>query len=625
MIRINPIIERYIMKRALLPIFLILSLFFIASTPRVSSILLETLETLASDSLEGRQPGTPGGAKAVAFLEAKLKRLGLQALGRGGFEQSFTIFTKMEKVGSNFFKAGSFSATKFQPLSMSMSGSLEESELVFVGYGISIPSSDQNLTYDDYDGIDVKGKTVVFMTGDPAIGNANSKFRDPAYITYRTLFYKMRNAVAHGAIGAILVQDPLSLTRAEVDPFFDNREGGGERMDLLAGQVKISSINSLLKERTLKSFQNEISSSQKPVSFFFDQKINLSVHLEKKTGRVSNLMALLPGTDPILKKEIIVIGAHMDHLGFGGPSSLGDRRVRAIHNGADDNASGSALVMDLLNELKAKSLKRSVVAVFFNAEEIGLLGSAHFVASWARYEGTYGKIKSMLNFDMVGRLNKKVQVMAADSAPEWMQALESVDSEYKDLFEFQGPSVGSSDHASFAAAKIPVLFFTTGGHDDYHRPSDDAHKIDYSGLMKIRSFATELITKMDRDDQVLTFNPNFSMGGGSGRSRGYGAHLGCVPKFGQSDDIVGVLCTGTSPNSPAEGAGVMANDVLTKIGDIDIKSIYDLAFALKYYRAGDKILLKWKRGTVLFEKEILLTRKASKSLHSCHFPLAHEL
>jgi aminopeptidase YwaD len=625
MIRINPIIERYIMKRVLIPIFLFSCLLFIASTPRVSSLLLETLETLSSDSLEGRQPGTPGSDKAVAYLEEKLTKLKLAGLGRGGFKQGFTIFTKMEKTGENFFKTKEVKAEKFQPLSMSMSGSLKESELVFVGYGISIPKSDQNLIYDDYDGVDVKGKTVIFMTGDPAIGNGQSKFRDPAYITYRTLFYKMRNALAHGASGAILVGDPMSLTGQEEDPFFDDREGGGDRMDLLAGQVTISSVDSLLEDRTLKSYQKELSTSQKPISFYLNKKANLSVHLEKKTGRVSNLMAYLPGTDPILKKEVIVIGAHMDHLGYGGPSSLGDRRVRAIHNGADDNASGSALVMDLLSELKDKGLKRSVVAVFFNAEEIGLLGSAHFVSSWSRYEGTYGKIKAMLNFDMVGRLNKKVQIMAADSAPEWMETLKSVDSADKGLFEFLGPSVGSSDHASFAAAKIPVLFFTTGGHDDYHRPSDDSHKIDYSGLMKIRGFAEALVTKIDESDQVLTFNPNFSMGSGSGRNRGYGAHLGCVPKFGQSDDIVGVLCTGTSPHSPAEGAGVLAGDILTKIGEIEIKSIYDLAFALKYYRAGDKILLKWKRGVDAFEKEILLIRKGNKSLHSCHFPLLHEL
>jgi aminopeptidase YwaD len=596
-----------------------------ASTPRVSSILLETLETLASDSLEGRQAGTSGSEKAVAYLEEKLKTLGLQGLGRGGFKQGFTIFTKMEKIGDNFFKTKDLDADKFQPLSMSISGSLLASELVFVGYGISIPKSDTSLIYNDYDGIDVKGKTVVFMTGDPAIGSPGSKFRDPAYITYRTLFYKMRNAVAQGAAGAILVQDPLSLTRSEEDPFFDNREGGGDRMDLLAGQVRIETVDSLLKSRSLKSFQQLISTSQKPHSFFLNQKADFSVHLEKKTGRVSNLMAYLPGSDPVLKKEVIVIGAHMDHLGFGGPSSLGDRRVRAIHNGADDNASGTALVMDLLNELKDKNLKRSVVAVFFNAEEIGLLGSAHFVSSWSRYESTYGKIKAMLNFDMVGRLNKKVQVMAVDSSPEWMNTLKNVESVNSDLFEFLGPSVGSSDHASFAAAKIPVLFFTTGGHDDYHRPSDDSHKIDYSGLMKIRGFAEALIIKIDESDQVLTFDPAFSMGSGSGRNRGYGAHLGCVPKFGQSDDLIGVLCTGTSPNSPAEGAGVLAGDVLTKIGDIDIKSIYDLAFALKYYRAGDKILLKWKRGIVEFEKEVLLTRKGSKSLHSCHYPTLHEL
>lgn len=615
------------MKRVLGLLTLILGICLIASTPRVSHILLETLETLASDSLEGRQPGTPGGEKAVDYLVQKIEDMGIAPFGRGGYKQDFTIFTKMEKLGANFISINSELSPKFQPLSMSLTGDLKDKEMVFVGYGISIPKSDSNLKYDDYKNIDVKGKVVILISGDPAIGNTGSKFRDPAYVTYRTLFYKTKNAAAHGAAGVIYVQDPLSLSRSEVDPYFDEREGGGDRIDVVAGQVRIDYINNFLDGKTLKELQKEISDSQTPKSFALTSRTDLSVHLEKKTGRVSNIIAYIPGTDEVLKKEIIVVGAHMDHLGYGGPSSLGDRRVRAIHNGADDNASGTALVVDLINELKDKKLKRSVIAVLFNAEEMGLLGSAHFASSWSRYEPTYGKIVGMLNFDMVGRYQKSVQVMATDSSKQWSDILGNITATDGHKFEFSKQSVGSSDHASFINAKIPSLFFTTGGHDDYHRPSDDSNKIDYGAIQKIRIFATDLIEFMDANDSKLTFNPNFSTGTGSGGSRGYGAHLGCVPKFGQGDDIVGVLCTGTSPNSPAETAGMLANDVLTRVGDIDIKNIYDLVFALKYYRAGDKVLLSWSRGGVVMSKEITLTKKGgTKSLHeSCHFPLAHEL
>ncbi len=615
------------MKRALSFVLIFSAIVAVSSTPRVSHILFETLETLASDSLEGRQPGTPGGEKAVDYLVQKIKDMGVVPFGRGGYKQDFTIFTKMEKVGDNSASIEGIVAPKFQPLSMSLTGSLKDRDLIFVGYGISIPKSDEKLTYDDYDGVDVKGKIVIFMSGDPAIGNSESKFRDPAYITYRTLFYKIKNAAAHGAAGVLYVQDPLSLTRGEEDPFFDEREGGGDRIDAVAGQVRIDFINKFLEQKSLRELQKEISVTQKPLSMELNKKANLSVKLEKKTGRVSNVIAYLPGSDEELKKEIIVIGAHMDHLGYGGPSSLGDRRVRAIHNGADDNASGTALVMDMIKELKDKNLKRTVIAVLFNAEEMGLLGSAHFASSWPRYEPSYGKIVAMLNFDMVGRFNKSVQVMATDSAFEWNDVLKNITPVDEHPFEFSKESVGSSDHASFANAKIPVLFFTTGGHDDYHRPSDDSSKIDYSSMQKTRVFATDLIEFMDENDSGLTFNPDFSMGTGSDRPRGYGAHLGCVPKFGQSDDIIGVLCTGTSPNSPAEAAGMLAGDILSRVGEIDIKNIYDLVFALKYYRAGDKVLLKWKRGRALLSKEVTLTKKGgSKSLHkSCHFPLAHEL
>lgn len=614
------------MKRAF-GLIALLSILFIASTPRVSYILLETLETLASDTFEGRQPGTPGGEKAVDYLVQKLESLGIQGLGRGGHKQAFTIFTKMEKVGENFLQVEGEKSPKFQPLSMSMTGDLKDKELVFVGYGISIPKNDPKLKYDDYEGLDVKGKVVVVMSGDPAIGNPDSKFRDPDYVSYRTLFYKAKNAATQGAAGLVYVQDPLSLTRSEEDPFFDEREGGGDRIDVVAGQVRIDFIDQYLGEKSLKELQVEIRDNQSPSSFELKKKVSLSVRLEKKTGRVNNVLAYLPGTDEELKKEIIVIGAHMDHLGYGGPSSLGDRRIRAIHNGADDNASGTALVMDLLNELKDKNLKRSVIAVFFNAEEMGLLGSAHFVSSWARYEGTYGKIKAMLNFDMVGRFKKTVQVMATDSAKEWEDVLKNITPVDEHPFELTKQSVGSSDHASFAGAEIPVLFFTTGGHDDYHRPTDDSHYIDYNSIQKTVYYARDLIQFMDENDSAVTFNPDFSMGRGSGRERGYGAHLGCVPKFGQGDDIVGVLCTGTSPGSPAESAGILAGDILKKVGEVEMKNIYDLVFALKYYRPGDKVVLKWLRGETLMEKEVTLIKKGgNKSVHpGCHFPLSHEL
>ncbi len=623
----------HIIRLFLLSFLLLSNAYALSSRP--SKLLKESLKSLSHDNYQGRRAGSLGGKKATQFLVQKLQSLKISPLlqnnnvvaGQGqSYKQEFTIFTRMIKDGVNQIESSALgSDQKFQPLSISLSGVLENADLAFVGFGITIPKNEE-LIYDDYKGIDVKGKTVIILTSDPGVGNLNSSFRDPKYLTYRSTFYKIRNAIKHGAKGVLLVQDPLSLEdpSKEPTPFFEEREGGGERFNIIGGQMTLAFFQKILKEssrkETVKELQDKIALSQKPASFLMGPMgLNISVHLKKETGRVANIIGFVEGTDNKLKKEVIVIGAHMDHLGFGGHSSMDPRHIRAIHNGADDNASGTALVLDLLNKINKKPLKRSIVAVFFNAEEIGLLGSEHFVKSWPRFEEKYGELKSMLNFDMVGRFQKEVEVMGTGSSFEWQGHLESLYGGLKNSrnnkkllpMSFKKNALGSSDHYSFIQAKIPALFFTTGAHEDYHRSTDDAGKIDFKALGKISYFSLKLLDYLDNGKKV-TFDPDFLDGNDRGQGRGYGAHLGCVPKFGQSDDIKGVLCTRAMPGSPAEKAGVKAGDIIIKIGEVDINNIYDLAFSLKFYRAGDKIDLGWKRGEERFFKKIVLSRRNSK-------------
>ncbi|ATH09338.1 hypothetical protein BIY24_15735 [Halobacteriovorax marinus] len=570
----------------------------------------EAVQYLASDKLEGRKPGTPGNESATIYSIDKMKSFGLKPLA-GSYKQEFTIFTEMVKSGENLFGKSGDLEKLFQPISSSLSGKIEKRKMVFAGYGITIPKSDTKLKYDDYKDLDVKDKIVVVMTGDPAIGNMNSPFRHPDYINYRSIFYKLKNAIVHGAAGVIVLNDPLSLENypEENAPYFNPTEGGGNRFSALAGYVTNKWMNKVLKGKSLDTLalQKKIRDTGAPNSFEIEGSFDMAVNLKKKTGRVSNVVGVLEGSDAELKKEVIVLGAHFDHLGYGGESSMDPHGHGKIHNGADDNASGTALVLKLAKELVAKKPKRTYIFTLFNAEEMGLLGSAHFVDMWARHGEQYGELKAMLNFDMVGRYNEAVSVMGAATSLEWNKLLTPFESKVK--FTVKKEAVGSSDHASFTAKKIPALFFTTGAHEDYHTSNDTAEKIDYSAMREIEKYSLNLVSSLERSE-APTFNPDYSDGSDSSRPRGYGAHLGCVPEFGQSDDIVGVKCVRASDNSPALKAGIIAGDILIQIGDIEIKSIYDLAFALKYYRAGDKVELAWKRGSETLRKEVTLSKSS---------------
>lgn len=583
-------------------------------------LIKDAVKTLSSKEYEGRRPGTPGNEKATHYLINKIKSFGIKDVKEfPNFKQEFTVFTRMSKNGSNSFNIDStLIPPSFEPISFSLSGEIKNKEIVFAGFGISIPDSDQKLKYDDYKNIDVKDKIVILLTGDPAVGNKDSLFRDPKYFSYRSVHYKLNNAIIHGARGVIFVRDPLSLDDPSVSPdlFFNAEEGGGSRISILAGNIKHTWLDSVLKKfkTTTLKLQKELSKTQTPKSFnLVNETASLSVHLKKETGRIANVVAYIPGTDPVLSKEVIVLGGHFDHLGYGGASSLEPNPKPKIHFGADDNASGTALSLSLLKTFSKQKTKRSMMFVFFNAEESGLLGSKYFVDSWSRYSENYGKIAAMLNFDMVGRFDKTLTVMGLGSAFEWETHLKKVtqgissgrDSNMLLPMAFQETAVDSSDHSSFINQKIPALFFTTGAHGDYHRSTDTSDKIKFKEMSMLNFYATKLTSELVSGID-LTFNPDALVSNGNDSNRGYGARLGCVPEFGQGSGIEGVLCTKASPGSPAEKAGIIGGDILKEIGDIQIKSIYDLSFALKYYRAGDKLTLKWDREGKILEAQVTL-------------------
>lgn len=562
-----------------------------------SEARLPLLEQLASPEYEGRGVGTAGLEKAQNLL--------LESLRAAGYEpqlQSLRVFTGNELGPANRFAQSG--TGDFVPLAFSRSGAVNGAAAVFAGFGITLRNAGEAI-YDDYEGLDVQGKIVIVLTGDPAVGAPKSIFRDPAYFQYSTPMYKVQNAALHGAAGIVLVRDPLSLTGPEPELKFLSRQGGGAVVEILAGQLKVSAAEAFLG-RNLRDWQESVARTQKPASFSAPGKTDLLVDMRRQLGEVKNVMVVLPGTDPLLAKEYIVIGAHYDHLGFGGDSSLDPHGSGQVHAGADDNASGVQGVFDLAVSLKRENLnRRSVAFLFFTAEEIGLLGSQHYAENAQLPEGA--KIVAMLNLDMIGRLAKnRLTVIGGKSALEFPGILEAANGAAGFDLLTADDGFGSSDHASFLRLKIPALFFTSGAHEDYHRPTDTAEKINLAGLEQILKFVKHVWRSIDALPASPTYDPAFEDPNQPTRpGRGYGVYFGSIPEFVQGD-VKGVLLQGVRAASPAAEAGLIAGDILTGLGEVQIGNLYDLVFALRYYRPGDAVVVTWVRAGVKMQAHAML-------------------
>ena len=318
----------------------------------------------------------------------------------------------------------------------------------------------------------------------------------------------------------------------------------------------------------------------------------LNPHLRGGSGR--NVVGVLTGADPERRDDVIVVGAHYDHLGMGGAGSLAPGE-EAIHNGADDNASGVAALVAVARTLAEQPRpSRSIVFVAFTGEEMGLLGSAHFVA---RGDIPVTRMKAMLNMDMVGRLGDGTLIVyGVDTAAEWRDLVESAADSVGVDVALQGSGMGPSDHTSFYAREVPVLHFFTNVHGDYHKPGDDWEKIDGEGLARIARMVGILATHLaSRSEDLVVVR-------GAGRpagtpaappTGGYGAYLGSVPDFAPVDH--GVLLSGVSPESPAERAGLTTGDVIVGLGEHEVADLQGLTDALRAHRPGDTVEVRFIR------------------------------
>jgi len=544
--------------------------------------LNEHITFLSSDSLKGRYPGTAEMEVAALYIQKAFKDAGLELIGEEGL-QEFEVTTDISRGEYNTlsFKELSYEAGQdFVPYAFTSNSELE-AEIVFAGYGFNF--NKKGLEWNDFEGIDVEGKWVLMLTGDPEIDSANSVFA--AYSGDRE---KTLTATDAGAAGVLLVSGPVMDKRDQLISLHFDKSMGNSGVPVL--NIKRSIADALLEKTgmTVEKLEEMLNSNRQAHSFPLQESVKASAEVNQVKVNTHNVLAFLEGSDPQLKEEIIVIGAHYDHLGFGGPQS-GSRMpdTLAIHNGADDNASGVAAIIEILEKLAAhkKELKRSVLVIAFSAEEMGLLGSKYFV-NHPSFELT--QLKAMVNLDMVGRMKEDNGILMGGvgtslEAEELLKELESVDTTLN--FGYSPDGYGPSDHAAFYAENVPVFFLSTGAHDEYHTPFDDVEKINIEGEKRLADYSYALMYHLATRENSLTYQENDMTDQRKRGRRGFSVTLGIMPDYAGAENT-GLRIDGLRKGGPADKAGMKKMDIIIAIDGKVIKNIYDYMHRLNTLEKG---------------------------------------
>jgi len=500
------------MRKLLLSLLLLVATLR-AATPSVDADrLLDHIKLLASDDLKGRAAGSPELDRAGDYIAQQFKDIGLRPGGDDGtWFQPFQLVAGMTVGAGNALVISDKSrsvrlalGSTYYPLSTvpnespdSPSDREERLPLVFAGYGLSAPEAN----YDDYAGQDVNGKAVIIFTHEPQESDTNSTLNGNRPMQQTTLYRKA--AVAHG-LGArllIVVSDPSHRTDPGLFKMFDAVPDLDEAgMPVL--RVRRNEMQPLLDAWGLDALALQIDRDLRPRSRLInDATVDYTEFLAHNRKTVRNVVGVIPGSDPAKAREAIVIGAHYDHVGLGGRLSMSPERAGEIHNGADDNASGTASVIEIARAAMADRgrFPRTLIFVTFAGEERGLLGSMHYVAS---PPVSMGDTVAMLNLDMVGRSRGAVDVSGLDNPTlknDLMAAAQAVGG--IDVKQ-EGPGAGRSDDSSFLGARVPAVNFFTGFHTDYHRPTDDWQKIDKAGTARVATVALEFAALLAAESRI---------------------------------------------------------------------------------------------------------------------------
>ncbi|MEO8381267.1 MAG: M28 family peptidase [Acidobacteriota bacterium] len=544
------------------------------------------VRTLAADAMEGRGLNTKGLAKAADYIEKELRAAKLQPAFRTSFRQPFPVKTGVTLGANNRIEG--LAADDWTPLGFSSPGSFS-GPIAFVGYGIDAPP----LNYRDYEGIDLKGKVALMLRYEPQERDDQSPFDGKRPSRWSAMRYKALQARERGAVAVIFVTGPLQDEEKDKLPALTN-DGPESPAGLPIIQVKTSAA---MKWVDLAQFQKDVDADLHPRSRVLPAILSGTVDIQASYAEGANVAGVLPGRGA-LANEAIVIGAHYDHLGYGGHGSMRPND-HAIHNGADDNASGTAAVIvaagrlgELLKDVKNR---RTVYVTLFSAEEVGLGGSAYFVD---HAPVPVARIKAMINLDMVGAMkDDKLVALGTESAPEWKALLDAKSAELKLDVAASGDGYGPSDQTSFYAKQIPVLHFFTGTHERYHTPDDDADFVNFAGAARVAELTARMAASLARAEVTPAYARSTAAPAMQGDSRGYGAYLGTIPDFSAMESPTGgVKLADVRSGGPADKAGIKGGDVLVEMGGTRIENLYDMTFALQDHKPGETIDVVVIRG-----------------------------
>jgi Peptidase family M28/PDZ domain/PA domain len=562
---------------------------------------LEHVKYLASDEMKGRGDGSLELDKAADYIAKQFRLWGLRPMGDGSsYFQNFEITIGAEAGPKTQLQLNGTSLKineDFVPIRFSNTADVDAG-LVFAGFGITAPE----LHYDDYQNIDAAGKIVIVLRHQPQEGDSKSPFTSTAHASF---INKAINAKQHGARAIIFITD---LNHPDEEVGRATRDAETDDLGIPSLHAKRDFVLKLLTDagKNLAAIQKKIDTELQPQSFDLgNAKAHVVTEIVRTRKTVRNVVAAVPGADPMLQNEWVIVGAHYDHLGLGDRNSLAPSQIGQIHHGADDNASGTAGVLELarLAVRNKNEWKRSVLFITFAGEETGLLGSSYF----ANHPTISLKnTTAMLNMDMIGRMSSnRLFIGGVGTSSDFRGWLEGFDRSVRLELDYSDSGYGASDHMSFNAKKIPVLFFFSGLHTDYHKPSDTADKINPDGAVKILSLVYLMLDKIATETGRLKYTevqqPRSPIAGSGG---GYGPYFGSVPDF--RDDLQGVLVADVQNNSPAAKAGLKQGDLMVEFDGKPVQNLYDFTYALRSKKPGETVSVVVKRNGQNLKTDVIL-------------------
>lgn len=597
------------------------------------------VEYLCRPQLAGRLTGTKGEKLATNYVALYLETLGLEPAGDdGSWFQEFDFTSGVSTGPDNQLTSGDTQYklnTDWRPLSFSKTGPAEEADIVFAGYGIQAPASEGFEEYDSFVHLDVKDKWVVCFRFMP---EGLSAERRQYMARFSSLRFKTMKARDMGARGLILVSGPTSGVREQLIPLQFDGSLAGASLPVISVSDSVVADWLAKSERSLEAIQKKMDTGD-PVMGFPIANVTLSANVdiqqERKTGR--NVLGRLQVSDAPAH-EIVVVGAHIDHLGQGASSNslARDDEQSGIHFGADDNASGIAAMLQIAESMAAArdagklDGRRDIVFAAWSGEELGLLGSSHYVkeletlfsqhaaalsaepdndeapsaddksqpgdpeeeekqddTSGPNTGGLHLYISACLNMDMVGRLQEKLVLQGVGSSGVWQKLIERVNTRAGLPVTLQNDSYIPTDASVFFMHGVPILSAFTGNHGEYHTPRDTPEKLNYEGISQIAEFMTlichELITADRSPEYVAQTRPNDGQ-----RRANLRAYLGTIPDYAESD-TKGVLLSGAAKGGPADKAGIKGGDIIIGLAGKKIENIYDYTYAIEALKIGQEV------------------------------------